>query len=399
MSGGPKIRQNSCCHNDSYKNVTMNDTIENSDYTVFWKNCKFYTDFDKVIITIIMPIIVTIGIIGNIMTIIVIASKKCMHTPVNVYFANLAIADTLYLIVGPDLIWNSYRNSPIHNWNDIGEEMNWFCPLQKFITETALTVALFTVFWLSVERCMAVCRPLKFQRSGFRYCSRSLKICSIFWILGMSWKAQYLALLRALPAQIPWPPSVEGRFPKMLTACVIRDENIKLYRILFWVDQVLIFLILVALVVLYTAMLISLRKSRNSKFILTRTVYRPKSKPEMKVFLTAFVTVTVYVLCMTPFKVFTFLYINDLTRYFSMVNILTRLMCYINSAVNPFIYNAMNSTFRRAFGDVFCSKNNTKNRTHPLASKNTTTKFKESPAPHKQKVCLNDYRDADSLIF
>ncbi|XP_033096831.1 C-C chemokine receptor type 3-like, partial [Anneissia japonica] len=112
-------------NNESYKNVTIED---NDYYIEYWADNiepLLYTDLDKVIIPIIMPIVVTIGIIGNVLTIFVIARKKCMHTPVNMYFANLAIADTLFLITASGWIWNSYIKSPVIESYDIGETPKW----------------------------------------------------------------------------------------------------------------------------------------------------------------------------------------------------------------------------------------------------------------------------------
>ncbi|XP_033096340.1 5-hydroxytryptamine receptor 1-like [Anneissia japonica] len=327
-------------NNGSYKNITIESLL--------------YTDLDKVIISIIMPIVVTIGIIGNVMTIIVIASKKCMHTPVNVYFANLAIADTMFLIVSPALIWNSYLKSPVNDLYDIGEMPNWVCPLYDFVSTTGETIALTTIFWLSIERYMAVCRPLKFQKSGFRNFSRSIKICGIIWLLCLSWNAPYLVATHTITEEVHWPLIAVNILPNFRTYCR-RDGSY--LAILWYIKRALTLLIIVIIVALYTAMLISLRKSRIAAASSTRP---PRYKSEMKVFLTAFVTVTVYVVCIAPYYIYRALgQFKYITKDNSPLYIFY-LMAYINSSVNPVIYNAMNYNFRRAFCDVYCSKCNRK---------------------------------------
>ncbi|XP_033106705.1 kappa-type opioid receptor-like [Anneissia japonica] len=303
----------------------------------------YYTDLDKVIITIIMPIVVTIGIIGNIMTIIVIASKKCKYTYVNIYLANLAVADTLYLLVAPTWIWNSYVKSPIHNWYDMGEGSDWFCPFYCFIKGAAIKVALFTILWLSIDRYMAVCKPLKFRKSGFGIWTKSIKICGIIWLLGLSWNVSYLASFSAKFVVF------EGL---NFTRCTPRNQNLS--NILLFVEVTIVLLAFMVVLFLYTAMLISLRKARVTSANSTGKKFRSKS--EMKIFLTLVVTVIVYVVCVYPKYLYTVLLTYRITIDILPMNIFN-LMCIINSSVNPLIYNVLNNTFRRAFRDVYCRCN------------------------------------------
>ncbi|XP_033123721.1 somatostatin receptor type 5-like [Anneissia japonica] len=342
-------------NNGSYENVTRAE-LDDSSIKLWASYIKSisYTDLDKVIIPIIMPIVVSIGVIGNIMTIIVIASKKCMHTPVNVYFANLAIADTLLLITAPDLIWNSYLKSPLRDVTDNGEMMNWVCPLNKFLYFTVEQVAFFTIFWLSVERYMAICRPLKFRRSGFGNCLKSLKICGIIWFLCLSWSAPLLVLFRKKTKEVSWPLFAVDILPNFVTICTSRSEYIV---ILWYVNRAIIVLMIVIIVALYTAMLMSVRKSRSIAGSSAGT--NPISKSELKVFLTVFVTITVYVGCLAPFQIYVVLLDHKITVNNSLINLFF-LMVQINSSVNPVIYNAMNYRFRRAFYDVYCNRCNRK---------------------------------------
>ncbi|XP_033101190.1 kappa-type opioid receptor-like [Anneissia japonica] len=302
----------------------------------------YYTGLDKVIIRIIMPIVVTIGIIGNIMTIIVIASKKCKYTYFNIYLANLAVADTLYLLVAPTWIWNSYVKSPIHYVYDMGEGSDWFCPFFFYTIGVATTVALFTIFWLSVERYIAICKPWKFRKSGFGISSRSIKICGIIWLLGLSLMAKHLTLSSTKLI-------VEGL---NFTRCEPSELH---FNILLFVELPLIILAVIVVVVLYTLMLISLRKalviSANS------TVKKSRSKSEMKIFLTLVVTVIVYIVGIYPKYIYRLLLRYEIADNISTMTIFD-LMCIINSSVNPLIYNVMNDTFRLAFRDVYCKRCN-----------------------------------------
>lgn len=51
-------------------------------------------------ITIIYAIIFIAGLLGNVITCIVISRNKCMHTATNYYLFNLAVSDLLLLVCG-----------------------------------------------------------------------------------------------------------------------------------------------------------------------------------------------------------------------------------------------------------------------------------------------------------
>jgi len=54
-------------------------------------------------ISVVYTIIFILGVLGNVSTILVISKNKYMHTPTNVYLANLAISDLLTHLVGKSL--------------------------------------------------------------------------------------------------------------------------------------------------------------------------------------------------------------------------------------------------------------------------------------------------------
>lgn len=51
-------------------------------------------------ITILYAIIFIAGLLGNVITCIVISRNKCMHTATNYYLFNLAVSDLLLLVCG-----------------------------------------------------------------------------------------------------------------------------------------------------------------------------------------------------------------------------------------------------------------------------------------------------------
>jgi neuromedin U receptor 2 len=64
-------------------------------------SCSIPTKFELgTQISVVYATIFVVGVLGNVSTILVILKNKYMHTPTNVYLANLAISDLLTHLVG-----------------------------------------------------------------------------------------------------------------------------------------------------------------------------------------------------------------------------------------------------------------------------------------------------------
>ncbi|XP_071943721.1 neuromedin-U receptor 2-like [Antedon mediterranea] len=309
-------------------------------------------DFEKMVFKNVIYIVAAFGIIGNIMTFIVIVSK--LRKSVYVYLANLAIADALFLIIsvfeigqGEDFVQIPYT---IYD-----EERNWWCGMLTYIPCSAALVAILTISWLSVERYMAVCRPYQFKTSKFGSLSRSVKVCAIIWMFSLSVNSVIFAYRYRATITFPW-PDMYSDVSNRATVCIIKESYEQLCTI-SWILQftVTVLLIVVILVVCFL-MIYSLRKSQNIT-VPNPGDTDPRSKSERKILWTVFVTVTAYVICITPMYVFGIMYLFDILGsniflFFTMC----RFGIYINSSINPLIYNVVNESFRQAFVDVFFRK-------------------------------------------
>ncbi|XP_071944587.1 somatostatin receptor type 2-like [Antedon mediterranea] len=337
--------------------------VEETDWDDVIKSYS-YTTTDEIVITIFMPIVVIIGIIGNLMTITVIVKHPRMRTSVNVYLANLAIADVLFLCFAPDLIWSSFAHSPLHDVFDmgIGEGMLWFCHLNIYIVDTALQVANFTIFWMSAERYLAICHPLKFRNSKFGERSRSLQVCVIMWLISLTWQARKFTWNAIVSYEFPWPDMYNGAPNSTIvcTYCGANTDSCDFQNDLFVIDSYLSFILITIVVGFYTIILITLKRSTVATA--NSTGNKVRSKSEKKVFMTIFLTVTIYIFCMAPFSIMNIVNIYhgiDHNVILQIVNIF-RVALYTNSSVNPFMYNVVNEMFRKAFVDVFCRRRNSK---------------------------------------
>ncbi|XP_071941239.1 delta-type opioid receptor-like [Antedon mediterranea] len=326
-----------------YGNLTYNTSLFDAYIDMFLPS-----DFERILINYIIPVVVAFGIVGNIMTFIVMVSK--LHTTVYVYLANLAIADTMNLIIGPSKIWISEDLIPVNYTIDEMEINNFECGLFDYFSNCALHAGVLTIVGLSIERYMAVCRPFQFKTSRFGT-SRSVKMCVVIWIFCFS--VNTVAFVYAIRESIilPWPDMYRG-ISNRATICGYNPSYNTLCTILWILNLTVNMLLIISMVILYSLMLYSIRKSR--KKVSNSRENDPHSKSERKIFWTVFVTVAVYVILVQPLYLFGILYFfNILGSGNSLFLNICRFLTYLNSSVNPLIYNVVNDGFRREFVDVF----------------------------------------------
>lgn len=106
------------------------------------------------------PIIVTLGTIGNCLTICVFLSNKLNNTSTSFYLAALAICDTGYLIYA------------FVNWVELTGYKQFdqeICKFTLYLSQLCRFTSVWFVVAFTVERFVAVCYPLR-QKS----------ICTVF---------------------------------------------------------------------------------------------------------------------------------------------------------------------------------------------------------------------------
>ncbi|KAL8575980.1 hypothetical protein ACOMHN_051998 [Nucella lapillus] len=103
--------------------------------------------------TIITPIVVTVGLLGNILNILVLV-QPTMRTSTNVYLLTLSIADCVYLIFSFTLSFVGCRRRGLsyaaYAFNTYG----------RTISDMAGNIAVWIIVIFTVERYVAVCHPL-----------------------------------------------------------------------------------------------------------------------------------------------------------------------------------------------------------------------------------------------
>ena len=332
-----------------------------------------YSPTDKVLVTYIMPLIFAIGVLGNSAIIIVFFRCKYMRTVTNHYLVSLALADMTFLLFAAPQFWIQYFTSPIVA--DSTYMSLVYCKLMTFFCDTGILASGLIVITVTVERYLGTCWPLKFRRFSSK--KRTIRICIYIWIICGIYKVPALYFTTKSTHNLRWevdpvslPPEHRPQSVQFLQYCYPKTEpNCSRYRKSLSIDQIILLSVIPITCIFYTLIVLELRRSANSKIIAEdkRAIRTKKQVVRMLI-----VTIALYAVCITPFRVLNLFDIFGASinpKFIWAIVNTSRIMMYINSTTNPFIYNVMSDKCRRAFQETLfcfipgCERNDFRTRT------------------------------------
>uniref|UniRef100_A0A3P8PC76 G-protein coupled receptors family 1 profile domain-containing protein n=1 Tax=Astatotilapia calliptera TaxID=8154 RepID=A0A3P8PC76_ASTCA len=284
-----------------------------------------------VCVTVIYIPLMLFGLLGNILTILVVWLRPHMRTSTYLYLSSMAVSDLLILLLLPLDLYKLWRPRP---W-PLGDLA---CKLTMFLSECCTFCTILHITFLSLERYLAVCWPITAKTVVTRRRTRA--------IIGCLWLS---AAVSAAPVLVM--VGVEDRECRC-THFAISSGLLSAMMIL----SNLYFLVpLCILGVVYS--------------LIGRTLWlRPKSsrrdQSHRNTVKMLGVIVLAFVLCWLPFHVGrtifslslvfsdtyappdTHLYfLYYLSQYFNLVS---SVLFYLSAAVNPLLYNLMSARYRHA---------------------------------------------------
>ncbi|XP_028167686.1 thyrotropin-releasing hormone receptor-like isoform X1 [Ostrinia furnacalis] len=289
-------------------------------------------------------VIMCLGVIGNVMVPIVILKTKDMRNSTNIFLVNLSIADLMVLLVCTPTVLVEVNSKP-ETWV-LGKEL---CLAVPFVELTVTHASVLTILAISFERYYAICEPL---RAGY-VCTktRAALICALVWFFAALFTSPILAI-----AEHHIVKEDGAEFAQCFT------QAVTFWQITFFVAIIIILytLPLIILIILYSIIAKNLINAA-SKVVMNKTVDPYNTRARKQVILMLGTVVLCFFLCLMPYRVLTLWIIvapSDLPNELSpekWYNILyfSRVMLYINSAINPILYNLMSSKFRIGFCKVF----------------------------------------------
>lgn len=168
--------------------IDKNNTSMNVELIIFQ---PLSNDRVLVAFSIAYVIIFMIGLVGNMLTCLVVLTRQYLHSQTPFYL-NLAFSDLLLLTAGLPIdvyfFWYPYR--PLGG--------TWFCIMRAIVTESATNASILTIVVFTAERWITICHPSKsasnFPNSGagwrFGQGKNGKCVIALIWLT---------ALLAALP--------------------------------------------------------------------------------------------------------------------------------------------------------------------------------------------------------
>ncbi|XP_017474834.1 PREDICTED: allatostatin-A receptor-like [Rhagoletis zephyria] len=274
------------------------------------------------------------GLIGNGLVILVVIANQQMRSTTNLLIINLAISDILFVIFCVPFTATDYV---LPEW-PFG---NLWCKFVQYMIVVTCHCSVYTLVLMSFDRFLAVVHPVT---SMSLRSERNAMLAIIFaWVL---------ILTTAIPVALAHSVRLYYFKGRNYTACVFSTEeegwNWVAFQISFFLSSYLAPLTLICF--LYVGMLARLwrsspgckpsAESRKGKRRVTRMVV---------------IVVFAFVICWLPIHVI--LVLKALNRYPGtpssiMVQIVSHVLAYTNSCINPFLYAFLSDNFRKAFRKI-----------------------------------------------
>uniref|UniRef100_A0A3P8NZ69 G-protein coupled receptors family 1 profile domain-containing protein n=1 Tax=Astatotilapia calliptera TaxID=8154 RepID=A0A3P8NZ69_ASTCA len=328
-----------------FDNSTVGPTSNEEELEV---NTNVYA---KVIVTIIYLALFAIGFLGNSITIYTLITRKTLQnlqSTVHYHLASLAVSDLLILIL----------SMPIELYNFIWFHYPWVfgdavCRGYYFLRDSCSYATALNIASLSVERYMAICHPFKAKSIMSR--SRTKKLISAMWLASF-----------ALATPMPFIMGQRMRNGEMICTTVVSPVTVKT---VLQVNAFLSFVIpMVAISVLNgviaNQLLRMFREAEQDNRVcmiganptmLNFTVESNRAQSLRHGVLVLRAVVIAFVVCWLPYHArrLMFCYVtewsDELYDFYHYFYMLTNVLFYVSSAINPVLYNLVSATYRQIF--------------------------------------------------
>ncbi|XP_045548690.1 thyrotropin-releasing hormone receptor [Salmo salar] len=302
------------------------------------------------VITIVLALIICgVGIAGNIMVVLVVLRTKHMMTPTNCYLVSLAIADLVVLLAAGLPNISEVVDSWIYGYAG--------CLCITYLQYLGINVSSCSITAFTIERYIAICHSIKAQ--FICTVSRAKRIIACVWIFTSLYCIMWFFLVDTNETFY-----ADG----VVVSCGYRVSR-NLYMPIYFLDFTLFYVVpLIVATVLYGLIAKILfmsplptnlndrcegsihqgRFSSNVKVSGKSNKGAVTSRKQVTKMLA--VVVILFALLWMPYR--TLVVVNSFMDppYLNTWFLLFCRMCiYINSAINPIIYNLMSQKFRAAF--------------------------------------------------
>ncbi|XP_053618332.1 orexin receptor type 2-like [Plodia interpunctella] len=384
LGNDTKRTENNCLGDEEYCNLTRQD-YEEMLYEYIYPHTYEWVLIGTHTVVFVM------GLVGNALVCVAVYRNHTMRTVTNYFIVNLAVADFMVILfcLPPTVVW------------DVTE--TWFlgdalCKILLYFQSVSVSVSVLTLTFISVDRWYAICFPLKFKSTT----GRAKTAILIIWLLSLLFNAPELVVLTALKP-VPLRFDLELLMQCMPTWSANSDLVWHLMKVVF-IYTIPLMLMTVAYYQIVKVLWKSDKIPGQAETIKLAPAEQTQLRSRRKAAKMLVAVVVMFAVCYFPVHLLSVLrYTVDMeqTDVLSTVALISHVMCYSNSAINPLIYNFMSGKFRREFRRSFCcsripSQDNFTTLTRVTTSKGKRCEFvtfQSSNHPYYRNVCSTTFID------
>ncbi|KAM3872168.1 neurotensin receptor type 1 [Diretmus argenteus] len=307
--------------------------------------------YSKVAVTLIYATLFAVGCLGNSITLYTLLTKKSLQnlqSTVHYHLASLAISDLLILVL----------SMPIELYNFIWFHHPWVfgdavCRGYYFLRDSCCYATALNIASLSIERYIAICHPFKAKTIMSR--SRTKKLISAMWLASFALATPMLFIMGQ-------------KVKNGEKICTTIDSPVTMKTVL-QVNAFLSFVVPMVAISVLNGVIANqlLRMFREAEQVnricivegnptmFNATVEPNRAQSLRHGVLVLRVVVIAFVVCWLPYHArrLMFCYVSewsdglyDFYHYFYM---LTNILFYMGSAINPVLYNLVSANYRQVF--------------------------------------------------
>jgi allatostatin A receptor len=332
----PSLLSYEQCNKSDYFDLPMCQNVIKNVSDTFVEDPNWNENMTK-IVSIIVPIlfggIIVIGLVGNALVVVVVSANAQMRSTTNLLIINLAIADLLFIIFCVPFTASDY----VLTYWPFGDV---WCKIVQYLIVVTAHASVYTLVLMSLDRFLAVVHPI--QSMSVRTERHALIAIGVLWVV---------ILVTAVPVYYSHGEHHYQFLSEEHIVCIFLSAEYSwaVFQISFFVTSYVLPLALIC--GLYLCILLRLwrgvapggrvsAESRRGKKRVTRMVV---------------VVVATFAFCWCPIQVI--LVLKSLDRYeittFSILaQIISHVLAYMNSCVNPILYAYLSENFRKAFRKV-----------------------------------------------
>ena len=317
------------------------------------------TSFEVSLTTIIIPIVTLWGSFFNFAFLYVLYRVEKMQTITNCYLGNLAVADLGTLLTGLVVFAFDYTNSPEYSLG-ISFQENWSCIAAALVGYGFYFASVAFVYIVIFDRYRAICFPLKYR--AMRTKTYVICVTCVLWIISVG-----LATLRLSETKSGIGCIQDDSSMFKIGVCLQNKFSLYLIKAFILVDIFQFLLSVSAIAYMTTRIIHGLSSRAVSSYSIG--IMKSRNRISRMLIINAFI----YFLCQTPYQVYNFYLMLSIisdnievalsSDFMTYVMWIGRVAAFLNSSINPVIYNMTNKNYRIAFQVAFkCRKAETKER-------------------------------------